>query len=128
MAKPDHDLALASDAHKRARDPAERKAELLREAEIYRAGATFAKAQVKHAARPEVIFHSALDHASWAVRSRAESLLKPGGAAFSMLAPYALTAFKLIRRRRLGKPALAGAVLLGVAGWWLQKRRAQQLP
>jgi hypothetical protein len=112
--------------HKHSRDPAVRKAELLREGEFYRAGVAYAKAQVKHGARPEVMLHSALDHATWALRARADALLKPTGTSVSVLMPYALTAFNFVRQRRMGKQALAGAVLMGVAGWYMKKRRAQQ--
>jgi hypothetical protein len=111
--------------HKHSADPVKRKAELLREGEFYRAGVTYAKAQVKHGARPEVMLHSALDHATWALRARADALLKPTGTSISVLAPYALTAFNFLRQRRMGKQALAGAVLAGVAGWYMKKRRAQ---
>jgi hypothetical protein len=44
----------------------ERKRALLRDGEFYRAGVAHARAQIKHDARPEVMFHSALDHATWA--------------------------------------------------------------
>ena len=113
--------------HKHSPDPVKRKAELLREGEFYRAGITYARAQVKHSARPEVMLHSALDHATWALRSRADALLKPTGTSISVLMPYALTAFNFVRRRRMGKAALAGAVLMGVAGWYIKKRRAEQV-
>jgi hypothetical protein len=112
--------------HKHSADPVKRKAELLREGEFYRAGVTYAKAQVKHGARPEVMLHSALDHATWALRARADALLKPTGTSISVIAPYALTAFNFVRQRRMGKQALAGAVLAGVASWYMKKRRAQQ--
>jgi hypothetical protein len=106
--------------------PAERKEELMRDGEFFRAGVAHAKAQIRHGARPEVLFHSAVDHATWAVRSRVDSLLHPTGTSVSSLAPYALTAIKFIRHRKLGKPALAIGALLGVAGWYLRHRRAQQ--
>jgi hypothetical protein len=122
--KKDEPTGLAG--HKHSRDPVTRKAELLREGEFYRAGVAYAKAQVKHGARPEVMLHSALDHATWALRARADALLKPTGTSVSVLMPYALTAFNFVRQRRMGKQALAGAVLAGVAGWYMKKRRAQQ--
>jgi hypothetical protein len=90
--------------HKHSADPDKRKAELLR----------------------EVMLHSALDHATWALRARADALLKPTGTSISVLMPYALTAFNFVRQRRMGKQALAGAVLMGVAGWYMKKRRAAQ--
>jgi hypothetical protein len=107
--------------------PAERKEELMRDGEFFRAGVAHAKAQIRHGARPEVLFHSAVDHATYAIRGRVDSLLHPTGHSVASMAPYALTAIKFIRHRKLGKPALAISVLLGVAGWYLQRRRAQQV-
>jgi hypothetical protein len=104
----------------------ERKRALLREGEFYRTGVAHARAQVKHAARPEVIFHSVLDHATWVLRARADALLKPTGTSISVLAPYALTVLSFIRKRKLGKPALGVAALGGVAAWYVQRKRAQQ--
>ncbi|MDQ2819702.1 MAG: hypothetical protein M3Y65_04785 [Pseudomonadota bacterium] len=106
--------------------PSERKEELMRDGEFFRAGVAHAKAQIRHGARPEVLFHTAVDHASWALRSRVDSLLHPTGMNVSSLAPYALTAFRFIRHRKLGKPALAIGALLGIAGWYVRHRRAQQ--
>jgi hypothetical protein len=103
-----------------------RKAMLLRDGEYYRTGMAHAKAQIKHGARPEVLFHSAVDHATWALRARADALLKPTGTNVSVLAPYALTVLGFIRKRRLGKPALGLAALLGAAMWYLQRKRAQE--
>lgn len=106
--------------------PAERKEELLRDGEFYRAGVAHAKAQIRHGARPEVLFHAAVDHATYAIRGRVDSLLHPTGFSVASMAPYALTAIKFIRHRRLGKPALAIGVLLGVAGWYVQRQRAEK--
>ena len=106
--------------------PAERMEELKRDGEFFRAGVAHSKAQIRHGARPEVLFHSAVDHATFALRSRVDSLLHPTGFSVASVAPYALTAIKFIRHRKLGKPALAISVLLGVAGWYFQHRRAQQ--
>jgi hypothetical protein len=97
----------------------ERKRALLRDGEFYRAGVAHARAQVKHSARPEVMLHSVIDH------TRADALLKPTGTSVSVLAPYALTVLGFIRKRKLGKPALGVAALLGVAGWYLQRKRAE---
>lgn len=105
--------------------PAQRKEELLRDGEFYRAGVAHAKAQIRHGARPEVLFHSAVDHATYAIRGRVDSLLHPTGYSVASMAPYALTAIKFIRHRKLGKPALAISVLLGVAGWYFQRQRAK---
>jgi hypothetical protein len=113
--------------HKHSTDPAVRKAELLREGEFYRAGVLHGKAQLRNAVRPEVMLHSAIDHATWALRARADALLRPTGTNVAALAPYALTVFNFVRRRRLGKPALGAALLLGGLGWYVQRKRAQQL-
>ena len=107
--------------------PAQRKEELLRDGEFFRAGVAHAKAQIRHGARPEVLFHSAVDHATYAIRGRVDSLLHPTGFSVASMAPYALTAIKFIRHRKLGKPALAISVLLGVAGWYWQHRKSQQV-
>jgi hypothetical protein len=102
----------------------ERKRALLREGEFYRTGVAHARAQIKHAAKPEVMFHSVLDHATWALRTRADALLQPTGTSISVLAPYALTILGFIRKRGLGKPAMGVAALAGAAAWYLQRKRA----
>jgi hypothetical protein len=112
--------------HRHSSDPALRKEELLREGEFFRAGVVHSKEQIRHGARPEALLHSAFDHASWALRARADALLRPTGTNVAALAPYALTLFNFIRRRRLGKPALGVALLLGGIGWYLQRKRAQR--
>jgi hypothetical protein len=106
--------------------PEERKRALLRDGEFYRAGVAHSRAQIKHAARPEVMFHTALDHATWALRTRADLLLKPTGTSITAMAPYALTALRFIRQRKLGKQALGVGVVLGAIGWYVRHRRAQQ--
>jgi len=105
----------------------ERKRALLRDGEFYRTGVVHARAQIKHAARPEVMLHSVIDHATWALRTRADALLKPTGTSISVMAPYALTVLGFIRKRKLGKPALGIAAVLGALGWYLQRKRAQQV-
>ncbi|WP_332877590.1 hypothetical protein [Massilia sp. S19_KUP03_FR1] len=117
---------LASQTVAITQTPAQRKEELIRDGDFFRAGVAHAKAQIIHGARPEVLFHSALDHATWAIRGRVDSLLHPTGFSVASVAPYALTAIKFIRHRKLGKPALAIGMLLGVAGWYWRSRQAQQ--
>jgi hypothetical protein len=73
------------------------------------------------------MLHSVIDHATWALRTRADALLKPTGTSISVMAPYALTVLGFIRNRKLGKPALGVAALLGALGWYLQRKRAQQV-
>ncbi len=107
-------------------DPAERKAELVRQGEFYRVGVVHAKAQVVHEARPDVLFHTAVDHASLAIRSRVDGLLHPTGASVASIMPWALTAFKFLRQRRMGKAAIGTALVLGGVGIFLQQRRARQ--
>jgi hypothetical protein len=107
-------------------DAAERKAELVRQGEFYRVGVVHAKAQVGYEARPDVLFHTAVDHASMAIRSRVDGLLHPTGASVASVMPWALAAFKFLRGRRMGKVALGAAVVLGGVGIYLQQRRAKQ--
>jgi hypothetical protein len=114
-------------SHTSSDDTSARKHALMRDGEYYRSGLVHAKAQIRHGARPEVLFHSVVDHATWALRTRADALLKPTGANLSVLAPYALTVLGFIRKRRLGKPVLALATLLGVGAWYLQRKRAQAM-
>ncbi|MFC0131902.1 hypothetical protein [Massilia eurypsychrophila] len=107
-------------------DMQERKAQLIREGEFYRVALVHAKAQVKHAARPDVLFHSAVDHATWAVRSRVDSLLKPTGASLATLAPIVVTAVRIFRNRRMGIAGIASAVAVAGFGWYMQQRRLKQ--
>jgi len=113
--------------HRQSRDPAYRKEELLRDGAFFRAGVVHAKAQIRHGARPEVLLHSAIDHATWALRARADALLKPTGTSMSVVAPYALAAFNFLRRRGMGKQAIGAALVLGGLGWYMQRRRARHL-
>ena len=103
-----------------------RKAELVRQGEFYRVSLVHAKAQVKHAARPDVLFHSAVDHATWAVRSRVDSLLSPTGVSVATLAPIVMTAVRIFRNRRMGVAGIASAVAVAGFGWYMQQRRARQ--
>lgn len=105
---------------------AERKARIKREGDFYRIGIVRSKAHVAQAARPESLFHSALDHASFAVRTRVDTLLRPTGINVATIMPYAVTALGFLRRRQLVKPALG--ILAAVAGVavYLQQRRIRQ--
>lgn len=104
----------------------QRKAELIREGEFYRVGVVHAKAQVKQAARPEALFHSAVDQATWAIRSRVDGLLQPTGASVATLAPIVMTVIRILRNRKAGKAGLASAVVMTAIGWYLQQRRARR--
>ncbi|RJG20482.1 hypothetical protein [Massilia cavernae] len=103
---------------------AERKARLLRQGDFYRAGIVQAKHHIKQGARPENIFHTVVDHAVFALRSRVDGLLRPSGISVGTLMPYAMTALSFINRRRLQKPALGLAVLGALAAWYVHRRRA----
>lgn len=104
---------------------AERKDRLLRQAEFYRVGIVHARAGIRQGARPEALFHTALDHASWAIRSRVDALLRPTGINVAAIMPFAMTIFGFIKRRQLVNPALG--VLLAAAGvaLYVQRRRAR---
>jgi hypothetical protein len=112
--------------HKHSADPVARKQELLREGEFFRSGVAHARAQISYGARPEVMLHGVIDQATWALRARADALLKPTGTSVSVLMPYGLALFNFIRQRRLGKQAGAAAILLGVSAWYMNKRRAER--
>lgn len=114
--------------HQHSLDPAVREAELLREGESFRAGVAHAKANIQHSIKPEVMLHSAMDHATWALRARADALLKPTGTNVSALLPYAMGVVNFVRRRRLGKPAAGVALVLGALGWYANRKRAQRNP
>jgi len=112
--------------HKHSADPAVRKQELLREGEFFRSGVAHARAQIRYGARPEVMLHGVIDQATWALRARADALLKPTGTSVSVLMPYGLALLNFVRQRRLGKQAGAAAILLGVSAWYMNKRRAER--
>jgi hypothetical protein len=104
----------------------ERKAQLLRQGEFYRVGVVHAKAQLKHAARPDALFHSLIEHATWAVRSRVDGLLRPTGTSVASLVPYAMTVIGFIRSRRTGKASLGVALALAAVGFFLRQREARR--
>jgi hypothetical protein len=103
-----------------------RKAQLIREGEFYRVALVHAKAQVTHAARPDVLFHSAVDHATYALRSRVDGILKPTGASVASLAPIIMTAVRIFRGRRMGIAGVASAVAMAGFSWYMQQRRLKQ--
>ena len=109
-------------------DLAARKAALLRQGEFYRVGIVHAKANVKQGARPEAIFHRAMDTATYALRSRVDGLLHPGsGSSISTLMPLALSVLGFLSRRRLVKPALGVLAAAAAVGWYLQRRSQRQV-
>jgi len=118
-----HEAKTGLAGHQHSQDPVTRKQELLREGEFFRAGVAHAKAHIQHAAKPEVMLHSAFDHATWALRTRADALLKPTGANMSVLMPYALAAVNFVRQRRIGKQAAGAALVMGALGWYMKRRR-----
>jgi hypothetical protein len=104
----------------------ERKAQLLRQGEFYRVGLVHAKAQLRQAARPEALFHSVLEHATWALRARIDGLLRPSGTNVAALMPYVVTIIGFIRSRRMGKASLGVALALAGAGLFVRLRQARQ--
>lgn len=104
----------------------ERKEKFVRQGEIYRVGVVRAKAQVLHEAQPQALFHAAVDHASFAVRSRVDSLLRPTGFSVGAFLPYAMPVLRLLRNRRFGRKsqlALGAVALLGGIGVYYQQKR-----
>jgi hypothetical protein len=106
-------------------EKSERKARLLRQGDFYRAGIVQAKANIKHGAKPETIFHNALDHATFALRSRVDGLLRPTGINVGTVMPYAMSVISFINRRRLHKPAIGVAALMAGAAWYAQRQRSR---
>lgn len=104
---------------------AERKALLVRQGEIHRIGVVRAKAQVLHEAQPQALFHTAVDHASFALRSRVDSLLSPSGFSVAAVLPYAMPLLRMLRNRRFGnksKIALGVVAVLGGVGLYFQQK------
>ena len=105
----------------------DRKTHLKRQADFFRVGIVHAKHSIKQGARPEVMFHSALDHATWAVRSRVDSMLRPTGISIGTVWPYAVSLLGFLRQRRMMKPALGVLAAAAGAAVYLQRRRAQAI-
>jgi hypothetical protein len=102
---------------------ASRKAQLKRQADFYRVGIVHAKAGIRHGARPEALFHNALDHAGWALRTRVDSILRPTGINVAAIMPYAVSIIGFITRKRLVKPALGVLAAAGAVALYVQQRR-----
>ena len=106
----------------------ERKSRLLRQAEFHRNNIVSAKSAIKQGARPEALFHNALDHATFALRNRVDMLLRPTGITVATMAPYALSLLHFLRQRRLLKPAAGVAVAAAGLAYYVQHKRNQHLP
>lgn len=123
-----HDVHVSHHGDNHELPLAERKSRLLRQAEFHRTNIVNAKTAIKQGARPEAIFHNALDHATFALRTRVDSVLRPTGVNVQTLAPYALSLLSFLRQRRLLKPA-AGVLAVGAGvALYIKHRRNQQLP
>ena len=105
----------------------ERKARLMRQGEFYRVGIVHAKAAIKHGARPETLFHNAVDHAAFAVRSRVDNILRPTGINVATVMPYLVTALGFIRQRGLLKPAIGIVAAAGGLAYYVQQRRNKSM-
>ncbi len=101
----------------------ERKARLMRQGDFYRVGIVHAKVAIKHGARPETLFHNALDHAAFAVRSRVDNILRPTGINVATIMPYAVTALGFLRKRGLVKPAMGAVAAAAGLAYYVQQRR-----
>lgn len=102
-----------------------RKTRLKRQADFYRADIVHSKAKIKQSARPEALFHSALDHATWAIRSRIDSVLRPTGINVASVMPYAIGILGFLRQRRMIKPALGVLVAAAGVALYVRQRRAK---
>lgn len=100
-----------------------RMARLKRQGDLYRVGIVRAKANIQHDSRPDVMFHSALDHAGHAIRTRVDAILRPTGISVATVMPYAVTALAFLRQRNLVKPAIGVLTALAGVGIYLQHRR-----
>jgi len=113
--------------NEKQRAAAHRKALLLEDAARHRDAIVLAKQHIKYGAKPEVIIHNLIDQATYAVRSRVDTVLTPTGLSVTAVAPYAIKVLNILRRRGQLKPALGiSAVLAGVA-WYINKRRQEHL-
>jgi hypothetical protein len=102
-----------------------RMSQLKRQADFYRVGIVHAKATIKQGARPEALLHNALDHATWALRSRVDTLLRPTGINVASIMPYAVSILGFITRRRLVKPALGVLAVAAGLAYYVQRRRGK---
>ncbi|SEN99167.1 hypothetical protein SAMN05428959_10458 [Duganella sp. CF517] len=102
------------------------KQRLIREGELYRIKVVHSKALVANAMHPDALFHGAVDHAVGLAQARLGGLLQPGGMSgfnYKALMPYALTVGSFIARKKLIKPALGVAAVLGLGAAWLMRRK-----
>lgn len=102
------------------------KQRLIREGELYRIKVVHSKALVANALHPDALFHGAVDHAVGLAQARLGGLLQPGGMSgfnYKALMPYALTVGSFIARKKLVKPALGLATVLGLGAAWLMRRK-----
>ena len=124
-AVPAASVDLSKDSDKDKEDSfEERKARLMRQGDFYRVGIVHAKAAIKLGARPEALFHNAVDHAAFAVRSRVDNILRPTGINVATVMPYAVTVLGFLRKRGLIKPAMGVAAALGGLAYYLKQRRS----
>jgi hypothetical protein len=102
------------------------KQRLIREGELYRIKMVHSKALVANALHPDALFHGVVDHAVGLAQARLGGLMKPGGLSnfnYRALLPYAATVGSFIVRKKLIKPVLGVAAVLGVGAAWLIRRK-----
>lgn len=101
---------------------------LIKEGELYRVGVVHGKALVAQALQPDALLHSAVEHAAGMAKNRLSGLLQPGGLSginLKVLMPYALTIGSFLARKRLVKPALGVAAVLGAGLAWLLRNKSE---
>lgn len=121
----DHHDQKHEHQHEDKQAVARRKAQLLGDGERHRDAILLAKQHIKYGAKPEVIIHNAIEQATYAVRSRVDTLLTPAGLSVTAVAPYAIKVLGILRRRGKLKQAAAIAAVLGGAAWYINKRRQE---
>lgn len=114
--------------HDKETSLSERKSRLLRQAEFHRNNILSAKSAIKEGARPEVLFHKAVDHATFAVRTRVDNVLRPTGITVATVSPYALSLLSFLRQRRMLKPAIGVVAAAAGLAMFVKHRRHQQWP
>lgn len=98
------------------------KARLKRQGDFYRVGIVRAKSAIKQGARPETLFHNAVDHAAFAIRSRVDNILRPTGINVATVMPYAVTALGFLRQRNLVKPVMGVVAAAAGLAFYFQRR------
>ncbi len=103
--------------------PAERKKVLIAEGEYFRIGLVHAKLSVGQALQPQALLHGALDQAVGFAHARMDQFLSPTGLRLETVLPYAMSALSFLARRKLIKPVIGVAVMVGLGVAWFRRRQ-----